>query len=63
MCWLCCSNTDIVSDEVKKENYKKYNISEVEYNTLRNSGLTERDIRNFYKINGSLKDIKKTKVI
>lgn len=63
MYWLCCSNTDIVSHEVKKENYKKYNISEVEYNTLRNSGLTEKDIRNFYKINGSLKDIKKTKVI
>lgn len=63
MCWLWYSKIDTEIEEIKKENYKKYNISEVEYNTLRNSGLTEKDIRNFYKINGSLKDIKKTRII
>lgn len=42
--WCCCSDNSTNIKESFKEKLERYCMSEIEYNTLRNSGITDEQL-------------------
>lgn len=58
--WCCCSDNSTIPQESLKEKIERYSMTEIDYNTLRNSGISnltmEKCFQEYNQVNKILLD-------